>query len=627
MDQVGKSSPMSTWWLEVRQALHDAIRIFGYEAQRSGIGLLADLIRIGVRGWGWLSLLAGTLLAGFMVLMLGEPPVIQAFLNQPLGVGLLALWLSFLWTLAMAAVDDLPLVFRILAALYSLYYFAYPLLGVLPPGALLIPALTLFLYERMRPASALAQWIGRILWAAALAQFPPHFPFPLVISIALKMVIGIGLAALPGWPRRGVPRMVRGGWLWIGLTGSYLLTWGRSPAGLMEWIAGALPGLWGLSAPLWLWLGANLVEEGSKLGRFWSRRATILQTHPRLLSGLPVLGILLGLGAIPLFWADLLGVLPLPLALIYLPLRHWVRGWPPDAYLGARTAVGVLILLGAAGLWMRPRMDPRAFGARYLSLTIGAVAFVVMFWQGFFEALDLDIPRQWWPLFLIAMGWFWEPLKGMRELTEEAEDLLEWLCAMILLLLTVVVFRFSIDPEGLMREGTVWSLLGAAVWGLPALFFSVLQATWGVEGEPSSIRPFLLGYGLMLPLLSLAPLDARWLSPIAFGVGTILWPATSEESRWARWTHAAWIGLGAVAFRAAPWILPLPILPLAGLGLERLFRQGALDFLGREFLLLGAGAMLAAVPIAWLDNRWKRWVGWVLGVGGWAAWNGIWGVG
>ncbi|MCS7251985.1 MAG: hypothetical protein NZ572_06100 [Thermoflexus sp.] len=610
---------MTGWWIEIQGALRDAARIFVYESQRSGIGLVADLLRMGMQGWGWLLLLAGMLGAGFLALLLGDSATLRAFLSQPMGAGLMALWLPFLWTLSVATASDLPLIFRLLVALYSLYYFAAPLLSVLPPGALLLPALALLLYERARPASALKRWPGRLLWAAALAQFPPHFPIPLALSIALKMAIGIVLAILPVWPRKGVPRIIRGGGLWLGLTLLYLLAWGRSSEGLIEGIRGALPGLWGWSAPLWLWLGANLVEEGGKLGRFWGQRAAILRTHPRLLSGLPFLSILVALGALPLFWTDLLWALPYPLPLAYLPFRDWMREWPADAYLGARTAVGGLLVLGLAGLWMRRRMDPLSFGVRYLSLTIGTVAFLAMFWQGFFQALDLEIPQQWWPLFLVAVAWLWEPIKGMRELTEEAEDLLEWLCAILLLLLTLMIFQFTENPEGFIREGTVWSLLGATVWGMPTLFFLVLRATLGTEEAPSAIRPFLLGYGLMLPLMSLVPLEARWLPPLAFGIGTALWPADRGASRWARWQHAAWIGLGAAAFRAVPWILPLPILPLAATGLERLFARGAIDFLGREFFLLAGGALLAAVPVAWSDHPRRRWLGWGIGVALWAV--------
>ncbi|HXF68560.1 MAG TPA: hypothetical protein VNK89_02030 [Thermoflexus sp.] len=618
-------------WAEAYRVLQDAVQILIYESQRSGVGLIADLLRLRGRGWGWLFLLSVGMAAGFLLPMLGVSAQIVDFLFQPLGTGVLALWVPFLWTLILATFADLPPIARFLATLYSAYYFALPPIGAAGPEIAWIPLLTLFLYERAHPKSALANWRGRILWASALAQFPPHPVRPLLLSIALKTALGVGLAAVPLWPRARIPRMIRGGFLWIGLTLPYEIAWGKDAAALFQGLQGWVAGLWGWSVPLWLWLGANLVEEGGRLGRFYGRRAEIFRRYPALLRSLPFVVLGLGVLLFLVLWSEVVSAvlwehLGMPeLVVPFIPLWRMVRSWPADLYLVARAATGAMLILGIAGIWMRRRMDPARFGVQYLSLVIGTVAFLLMFGRSFFEAIDLDLPQQWWPWLMISLGWIWEPLKGIRELTEEAEDLLEAICALVLLLMTLVMAHFLLDPEGLLREGAIWPLLGAAVWGFPLLVFTALGAALGVEGTGSPIRPFMLGYTLMVPLTSLLPVDTRWLTPMAFGLGSALLPA--EGSRWARWSQRAWIGVGAVAFRVAPWIIPLPVLPMAGAGLEQLFARGSLDFLSREFFLLLGGAWLAAIPTAWWSGRVGRWGGRLLGIALWEAWNGIWQVG
>lgn len=393
----------------------------------------------------------------------------------------------------------------------------------------------------------------------------------------------------------------------------------------------ALNGLWAFSVPLWLWLGANLVEDGARLGGFWARRTELFQRAPHMLRRLPILPLLLGLLGLPAFWPE---IVPfpregfwIPVFAVYGPLWRLARGWTADLYLAARTIVVLWILLGLAGLWMARRMEPGVFGARYVALTVGAGAFVLAFWQAYFGVLDLDLPQQWWPLFLVALAWFWEPLKGLRELTEEAEDLLEWICAAALVLLSAVMFRMLQDPEGLVRETGLWPLLGAAAWGLPALLFSALQTARREDAEEtvSPVRPFLAGYAGMLPLATLVPVAGPWLPPLALLLIETLLPAAG--SRWARAQHAAWIGLGAVGFLVAPWILPLPVLPLTGWGLERLYARPPLAFLGTAHLLLAGGALLATLPIAWGEgSRGRRWLGRIAGAAMWLAWNRAWGL-
>ncbi|WP_376792321.1 hypothetical protein [Thermoflexus sp.] len=626
-------------WSEAYRVLQDAVQIFIYESQRSGVGLIADLLRLGRRGWGWLLLLSAGMAVGLLLPTLGVSAQAVDLLAQPLGTGILALWVPFLWTLILTTFAALSPIARFLITLYSAYYFALPPIGAAGLEIAWIPLLTLFLYERAHPRSALADWRGRILWALALAQFPPHFEFPLPsayrlsLSIALKTALGVGLAAIPLWPRARIPRMARGGFLWIGLTLPYEVAWGKDAAALFQGLQGWVAGLWGWSVPLWLWLGANLVEEGGRLGRFYGRRAEIFRRYPALLRSLPFVVLGLSVWMFLVLWPEVvrevlwerLGLVGERVLLFFIPLWRMVRSWPADLYLAARAATGAVLILGIAGIWMRRRMDPTRFGVQYLSLLIGTIAFLLMFGQSFFEAIDLDLPQQWWPWLMISLGWIWEPLKGIRELTEEAEDLLEAICALVLLLMTLVMARFLFDPEGLLREGAIWPLLGAAVWGFPLLVLTALEAALGVDGTGSPIRPFLLGYTLMVPLTSLLPIDTRWLTPMAFGLGSALLP--TEGPQWARWLQRAWIGIGAVAFRVAPWIIPLPVLPMAGAGLERLFARGSLDFLSGEFFLLLGGALLAAIPATWREGRLGRWGGWLLGIGLWAAWNGVWRVG
>lgn len=557
----------------------------------------------------------------------GLAPRIQSGLAGAAGTGLLALWIAFLWTLLLVTAGDLPATFRFPVAVYSLFFFGMPLLAA-GPSLLLVPLSALFLFERTHPRSAMGGWPGRILWALALAQFPPHPLRPFPLSLMMKGLIGIGLAALPLWRSVRISRTARGLALAGGLMSSYMVAWGRQPEAVGEGIQQILAAVWGLSDPIWLWLGANLVEEGGRLGDFWSRRMEPLRARPRLFHSLPLLTLILGVLALPALWPELGMAIavhaPGGVAFFALYRGVWreIRRWPPDAYLAARTAVGILFVLGLAGLAMRRRMDPVAFGQRYVALTVGAVAFMFAFYQAFFGAVDLELPQQWWPLLLVLVAWTWEPLKGLQELREEAEDLLEWIVAAGLLLLTTVMAQQQGDPLALIRGTAIWPLMGAMVWGFPYLVFTSLEAARGAEAAEriSPVRPFLAGYGLMLPLASLLPLEDRWLLPLAFLLGMLLLPPP-EGPRIARWTHAAWIGLGALAFSVAPWILPLPVLPLAGAWLERLYGRTPLHFLSTAYFIQAAGALLAALPAALTGSGWRGRAAGLIGAILWALWS------
>jgi hypothetical protein len=251
---------MRSGWMELRRTAADALHTFILGPQRSGVGLLADLLRMGTRGWAWVLLLLATLGTAFVFTLPGAAPQAREGLAHPAGTGLLTLWMAFLWTLLTATAGDLPAAFRLPVAIYGLFYFGVPLLSA-APSLVLIPALALLLFERTHPRSALAGWAGRLLWALALAQFPPHPIRPFLLSLGLKTLLGIGLVSLPLWRSVRIPRMARGGLLALGLTIPYLAAWGSGPEATGEGIRQMLAGVWGLSVP-----------SGSGWGPIWSRR-------------------------------------------------------------------------------------------------------------------------------------------------------------------------------------------------------------------------------------------------------------------------------------------------------------------------------------------------------------------
>jgi hypothetical protein len=607
---------MVTLWSKLREAVQDALEVFGRQEHYSGIGLFVALGRKGIRGRVWLLLVLGSIVGGFVLLVAVERATLVTAVHTSIGSGFLAVWLSLIWTLAIATAAGLPPVARLVIAVFSLYYLGLPIVMTVGSGFLLLAIGAIHVFELLHPASFLRRWTGRLLWPLAIAQFPPHVPGSLALSIGLKSIIGTAIAAFPIWRQQSVPQWIRIGLLWAGLTVPYVLAWTHSHADLLRAIEQMLPALWGLSVPLWLWIGADVIQESGNFGRFLSRRLSIIREHPYVLHGMPLVLTFLGLAALPLVVYD---VMPETVTRAYAPLQDAFRDWLPDAYIAVQSAVVVVILMGVLGLLMRRRMEPSAFGMRYAELAIGALAFVLMFWQNIVDALDLDFPTQWWPLVLIGVGVFWEPLKGLRELTGESEDVLEWVCVLAVLLTTLVIFQYGSDPRTLIRDTTIWSILGAAIWGLPALFFTTFGTVYGFADAAFLVRPFLVGYGVMLPLMSFVPLETRWLTPIAFGIASVIQRHTAEGVRWLRWAHMAWIGIGIVAFLAAPWIIPVPILSLMGLGLERLFSRGAIDLFSVQFFFLAVTALIGAIPVAWSTHPRYRWIGWGIGMALWTA--------
>jgi hypothetical protein len=274
-------------------------------------------------------------------------------------------------------------------AVYSLYYLGLPIVMTVGSGFLLLAIGAIHVFELLHPASFLRRWTGRVLWPLAIAQFPPHVPGSLALSIGLKSIIGSAIAALPIWRQQLVPPWIRFGLLWVGLTVPYVLAWTHSHADLLRAIEQMLPALWGLSVPLWLWIGADVIQESGNFGRFLSRRLSIIRKHPHVLHRMPLVLTFLGLAALPLVVYD---VMPETVVRVYAPLQEVFRDWSSDAFIAVQSAVVVVILMGVLGLLIRRRMEPSAFGMRYAELAIGALAFVLMFWHNIVDALDLDIP-------------------------------------------------------------------------------------------------------------------------------------------------------------------------------------------------------------------------------------------
>jgi hypothetical protein len=589
------------------------IRDLAFDSKRSGVSLVTALYRMGARGVAWIFLLGISLTAGLAIVMFGNTEAIRSALLTPLVSGIFALWISVLWVLLVVTAADLPFALRLLTSLYSLFYLANPLLSILPINYLLVPTLAIFFFELLNPNSNMRKWHTRLIWSLALAQFPPHFPLNLFLSVILKAGIGFVIASLPFWRRLDNPRWLRWVLIVIGLALPYSFAWGKSSERLFTAIELMLPALWNLSVPLWLWLGANFVEEGGKLGRFIYGKASFLKSNPPILISIPILFVLIGLLAFPLFFPQIFNFLPEAFKMIYQLVQTTIQNLPPDAYLGGRTTAGLMLLVGALGLYLWRRRNSQNFGKHYLEVAVGTIAFVVMFWQYFFDALNLNIPNQWWPLFLLALSWFWEPLRAIRELVEETEDFLEWFCVLIVILATLVISLYLSNPVALIRDVTLWSILGAVVFGLPNLVFATLQSTRDSASAILPFRPFFLGYSLMLLTMSLLPLNTWLIPPLVFGLGSIVEWHKNIESRWERWNIIAWVGLGSVAFLEAPWILSLPILPLAEVGLNRLYDRGVLDFLEFDFFILASSILLAAIPIAWSGHPRLRWLG--LGIG------------
>jgi len=89
---------MRSAWMELRRTAADALHTFILAPQRSGVGLLTDLLRMGPRGWAWLLLLFATLGTAFVFTLPGVGPQVRDGLAHPAGIGLLTLWIAFLWT-------------------------------------------------------------------------------------------------------------------------------------------------------------------------------------------------------------------------------------------------------------------------------------------------------------------------------------------------------------------------------------------------------------------------------------------------------------------------------------------------------------------------------------------------
>lgn len=609
---MAKNRRWSALKTEVRSAVADAARAFVLEGERSGLTLLAALARMGRRGWGWLALLALAFVSVLAMTAPGRDTLAATFLESPAGSGILALWIPLLWTLLIVTTGDLSPLLRLLVTLYSLYFWALPPLSALPPAVLLVPVTALFLYERTLKDSSMDGRPGRIVWALLLATFVPG-PFPLFwVSLLLKAAIGVGLAALPLWQRWRSPAYLRAGLLWAALTGPYVLAWTTNSAALVSGIQQVLQGMWTFSVPIWLWLGADLVEESERQGWFVGRRLSVLGRYPRLFCVLPVLLLFLGGMLVVLLLRPeyLLRSLPVPVAERLIPLWRAVRAWPAETYFWASTSALLLFPLGLLGVWMCRRTEPTDFAPRFVGLVVGVGVFWLAFWQGYFGTPNTILPEQFWPLLLILVGWLWEPVKGLRELTGETQEVVEWICALVLTLVTTVGALWAWNRDLLVNLTSVAPLMGIIAWGVPYL---VARALWAVRGETGRslavVKPFVAGYVAMLLVVGLAPWLGRRQAVVAFLVGAALLPLDGRaRAEW--WLQGTQIGWGIVAFRVFPWIVPLPLpVSFTLVWLERLYAYPPLPFLESPHLVSMGIAMVAGLPMALFRAKTapKRW--------------------
>ncbi len=82
---------MRSAWMELRRTAADALHTFILAPQRSGVGLLTDLLRMGPRGWAWLLLLFATLGTAFVFTLPGVGPQVR-YAQEELA-GLLRSWI------------------------------------------------------------------------------------------------------------------------------------------------------------------------------------------------------------------------------------------------------------------------------------------------------------------------------------------------------------------------------------------------------------------------------------------------------------------------------------------------------------------------------------------------------
>ncbi|MCS6772595.1 MAG: hypothetical protein NZ693_00570 [Thermoflexales bacterium] len=587
------------------------------------------MLKRGRSGTGWFALSVSSLLASAFA-FLAIPADGSSFWEAPLGTSLLAVWVPFLWTLVITVNDRSVTLLRILVGYYSLYHLAGPpVFGAgLPLAVLLLPWAALILYERTRRSSSMTNPLWRAGWAILFAQFPPHFPsLPLWASILMKALASFAVLSLPQWDQHRFPHLVRGSVLFASLTLTYLLGLAQGSTEVGAQIVLSLRGSWQLSVPLWIWLGANLVNTGGQVGRFVGRRALVVRNviPPRFL-----LGLLLLAGALVLF-ASFVAILEPTLLVRYYELLSWVMPSPQARF----TAIGVfavLFLAGVSSVCLQQRMRDTTFSARYLSLLSAAVAFTVQLVQNYFGAAQSANAQLGWPAFLVALGLLQNLTPSLKALANRLARASFWVYGFLLLLLTALVIELTpsaalgakSQTSMLLARAYLASLYGSVLWGLPALLITIVSASSISREMTSSLKPFMLGY-LISWLLAPTPLPNEWLPAFAFGSGAAALLPSASPRYWLRWRHAMWLALGAVAFRAFAWALPLPILPLAQTLLEQSYLRGSVYLFEVQGVILVSGAVVAAlIAAAWGAQPRKRWVALAAGVAAWIAYSELW---
>ncbi len=613
------------------QWIQAPVREIFLEEQKVGIGLLHSL-------WlrGWRGKVAVAALLG-----LWGVAGLEAFAPTGLGrwIALLQPWLSFnvvvgfalLATLLVVNADWMPWWARMLLHVYVLLYFAYPLLGTVPSWLLALPVVAFYVWEMATHRPPTGPWVA---WTLALAQFPPHVPLPSAWPFAVRFLVGTLVNAVLlggiGWAMRRTEsrrvRQVRYPLVAAGLIVPYIWGWVAQATTLEEQLFFSIQAMWGLTIPLWLWLGADLIGQAGRVAEFLGKRV------PRLLLSayVPFLVVLLGLWLSVNFLASFLEIDLVAPGLLWLfaPLRVVERVLPEEGVLTLWWAGPTLIVLGGIGVWRARRVaDVELFGRRYLALIAAALLFLYMFAQEFLGAGEAEgPPTMGWPFLAVAANLLWEQTKAVRQMWEEEETV--WFSGTVaLLFLAVTLALFARAPEMVDNYSTVYVILGAVTWGVPAL---LVAAFAGEEDVPEwlIIRSFLLGYFLVWPLAILWPTGGPWLAPLALGVGLLTLERRATEGRltslwpWAVGLMAA----GTVAYLVAPALIMVPVLPLAAPLLARLYRLTPLPFFGYAHVMVALAGLMVTVGIVWA-RRWqprRRWPAWVALLLLWGLWNRWW---
>lgn len=613
------------------------VREIFLEEQKVGIGLLHSLwlqgwpgkvavaALLGLWGVAGVQAFAPTVLSGWVVL-------IRPWLSFGVAVGF-----SLLGTVLVVNADWMPWWARMLVQVYVLLYFVYPLLETVPPWLLALPVLAFYVWEMATHRPSVTPWV---IWTVALAQFPPHLPlppgWPFTIRFLLGTLVNAVLLAGIGWAVRRVEgrwtRLLRYPLMAVGLIGPYIWGWMAQPFVFEERLFVSIGALWGLSVPLWLWLGGDLVGQAGRIAEFLAKRVPRLFLSAYVPPAVLLLGTWLSIDFLVFRLVNALDVTRIPPGLTLLLAPLWVveRLLAPEGVLTMWWTGPALVVLGLIGLWRARRVADREwFGRRYVALIAAVVLFLYMFAQEFLGAREGGgLPTMGWPFLALAANLLWEQTKAVRQMWEEEEAV--WFSGSVaFLFLATTLVLLARDPEMVAAYSTVYVIYGAVTWGVPTLLVAALAD----EEVPEwlIIRSFLLGYFLVWPLAILWPMGGPWLAPLALGLGVLLlergWAGKEGLARAWPWVVVL-MTAGTVAYLVTPALIMVPVVPLAGRLLARLnrFFLGSLPAFSPAHVMVTLAGLAVAGGMAW-SRHWRprwRWSTWVVMWLLWGLWNRWW---